>query len=110
MAGGGGVGARKSRKNCWEGVGDVFFSNLSHNFEFFRIFLEVESATLWARCRAIIDRTIMCKCRRDLLMVSVIMSEQQFNNSEIPTITYQLNSHISVGGRPPARIFRQGAH
>ncbi len=63
---------------------------------FSRFFLQLESATLWARCRAIIDRTIMCQRTRDFWMATP-------NASEIPTITYRLNSTFqSAAAHRPA--------
>ncbi len=52
---------------------------------FSRIFLELQSTTLWALCRVLIDRKIMCQSQHDWLKVSVIMSEHLRNpNNYIP--------------------------
>ncbi len=81
--------------------------------QFSRFFLELESATLWARCRAIIERGIMCQCRRDLLKVSVMISEQLRNhNNYIPIEQPTFKSaaaHWPVSlGRPALRIATLG--
>jgi hypothetical protein len=64
---------------------------------FLEFFSKLNPRRFGRACRAIIDRTIMCQRTRDFLMATP-------NASEIPTITYRLNSPFFSRWPPTPRI------
>jgi hypothetical protein len=81
-------------------VSKTFFSRMCRIL--FSNFIELEPLTLWALCRAIIDRRIMCQCLRNCLKVRVIISEQLRNHNNY--IPIEQPTFQSAAAHPPVSL------